>query len=359
VKAACDQCLRRPWLLAELSGHLDRVGSRLAELLELDDAELLDAVGGRRHTDLKRRLGRFDPQAARDRAARASLELICRCHVDYPALLWALPGPPAVLHVAGGLDRFIALAEQETVAIVGTRRPSSYGLDVARTIARGLVASGLTVVSGMAFGIDSAAHEGALSCGGMTIAVLPGGAERSHPASQRSLHRRIAAVGCAVSELPPHTKVWRWMFPARNRLIAGLSGMTLVVEASYGSGALITARWAQTLGRPLGAVPGRVTSPQAAGPNGLLKAGAQPITGAQDVLDVLYGAGVRRVSSDRRPEPDPELGRWLRAIADGHDTPAALARRGLPPERSLQVLSELELSGHIRREAGGRFVVMP
>jgi DNA processing protein len=356
---ACDKCLGRSWLLAALGGHLERTGSRLAELLELDDEELISAVGGRHRPHLQARLGDLDPQAARDQAAQAGLELICRCDHDYPPLLWALPSPPAVLHVAGGLDRFTALAQAETVAIVGTRRASSYGLDVARTLARGIAASGVTVLSGMAFGIDSAAHEGALSAGGATIAILPGGAERAHPASQRSLHRRITASGCAVSELPPGAKVWRWMFPARNRLIAGLAGMTLVVEAGHESGALITSRWAETLGRPIGAVPGRVTSPQAAGPNRLLKQGAVPITSAQDVLDVLYGAGVRRASRDWRPEPEPELRRWLRAIADGHNTPAALANQGLAPERCLEVLSALELSGHIRRQLGGRFAVMP
>lgn len=356
---ACEECLRRPWLLAALGGHLERTGSRLAELLELDDDELISAVGGRHRADLRLGLRRFDPQVARDRVAQADLELICGCDREYPALLWGLPSAPAVLHVAGGLDRFVVLAEQETVAVVGTRRPSSYGLDVARTLGRGLAASGVTVVSGMAFGIDSAAHEGALSAGGATIAVLPGGPERSHPASQRRLHRRITAAGCAVSELPPGGDVWRWMFPARNRVIAGLSAITVVVEAAHGSGALITARWAETLGRPVGAVPGRVTSQQAAGPNCLLKNGAQPITSTQDVLDVLYGVGVRIASRGRRPEPEPELRRWLSAIADGHDTPAALVGLGLDADRSLQVLSALELSGHIRREPGGRFTIMP
>lgn len=356
---ACANCLRRPWLLAALGGHLERAGSRLAELLELDDEDLIDAVGGRHRAELQTRLREFDPQTAHDRAAQAGLELICRCDHDYPAVLWALPSAPAVLHVAGNLDRFADLAEQETVAIVGTRRPSSYGLDVARTLARDLAASGVAVVSGMAFGIDSAAHEGALSAGGATLAILPGGAERAHPASQSGLYRRITATGCAVSELPPGRKVWRWMFPARNRLIAALTAMTLVVEADHGSGALITARWTETLGRPVGAVPGRITAPQARGPLELLKRGAHPITATQDVLDVLFGVGIRSASAAERPPPEPELQCWLSAINDGHDTPAALARLGLSPERCLQVLSALELSGHIRRAAGGRFAVMP
>jgi DNA processing protein len=356
---ACETCLRRPWLLAALAGHLDRTGARLPDLLELDEQGLLGALAGRRRAELERQLTDFSAQTARRRACQSGVELICRCSSEYPERLRALPSPPAVLHVVGGLERFVDLARGETVAIVGARRPSGYGADVARTLARAVAASGLAVVSGLAHGIDSAAHEGALAVGGGTIAVLAGSAERAQPASRRGLHRRILCTGSVVSELPPGSEVWRWMFPARNRLIAGLAAMTIVVEAGDRSGALITAHWAQSLERAVGAVPGRITSPQAVGPHQLLSDGAQLVTGPQDVLDALYGRGVRSASADERASLDPELGRWLRAIADGHDTPAALARQGLSPERGLQVLSTLELSGHIRREAGGRFAVMP
>jgi DNA processing protein len=359
MSTACDDCLARPWLLAALAGHLERTGSRLSELLALEDTDLLRAVGGRRRAALERQLADFDPAAARHRANQAGLEIVCRCHDVYPDGLRALPNPPAVLHVAGGLSCFLKLLRGPPVAVVGTRRPSTYGLDMGRALGRALAASGLTVLSGMAHGIDSAAHEGALAADAGTIAVLPGSAERAHPASRRSLHRRILAGGSAVSELPPGSRVWRWMFPARNRLIAGLAAMTVVIEARERSGALITAGWAGELSRAVGAVPGRVTSPQAAGPHLLLQDGAHLITGAQDVLDVLYGPGVRNAGRTRYPALEPELRRWLTAIADGHDTPAALARLGLAPERALQVLSALELSGHIRRGAGGRFAVMP
>jgi DNA processing protein len=356
---ACAGCLRRPWLLAELAGHLDRAGARLPDLLELDDLDLLRAVAGQRAARLERRLARFDPSRARAGAARAGVEAICSCHTDYPERLLDLPSPPRVLHVAGGLARFLALIEGEPVAVVGTRRPTGYGLDVARMLGRGLAASGLTVIGGMANGIDSIAHDGALSVGGGTIAVLAGTAERPYPASRRALHRRILTTGAAVSELPPGTQVRRWMFPARNRLIAGLSAMTVVVEAAERSGALLTARWTDQLERPLGAVPGRITTRQAAGPHRLLADGARLITDPQAVLDVLYGSGVRSAAAHARASLDPKLRRWLGAIADGHDTPAALARAGLPPEEGLRVLSALELTGHIRREPGGRFAVLP
>jgi DNA processing protein len=356
---ACDTCLRRPWLLSILAGHLDRAGRRVRELLDLDDADLMAAVAGRRRASLERQLERFDPWAAREEAGQVGLELICRCDPLYPSRLWRLSTPPAVLHVAGDLEHFLGIATGEPVAVVGTRRPSAYGLDMARALGRSLAAAGVTVVSGMAQGIDASAHEGALTPGGATVAVLAGSADRAYPSSRRALHRRIVAAGAVVSELPPGASVRRWMFPGRNRIIAGLSAMTVVVEAGERSGALLTASWASRLGAPVGAVPGRVTSPQAAGPHRLLSEGARLVRDAQDVLDALYGAGAPTASADRRASLDPDLRMWLDAIASGHDTPDALGRIGLPTERGLQALSRLELKGYIRRAPGGRFAVLP
>jgi DNA processing protein len=148
------------------------------------------------------------------------------------------------------------------------------------------------------------------------------------------------------------------MFLARNRIIAALAAMTVVVEAGEYSGALVTARLARELERPVGAVPGRVTAPQAAGPNGLLAAGARVVRGPQDVLDHLFGAGVRR-AADARPRPPVELRALLAAVADGHDTIAALTRVGFEPERGLTGLAALELGGYLRRAPGGRFTVAP
>ncbi len=356
---ACSTCLRRPWLLSALSGHLDRAGARLPELLELGDEELLSAVGGRQRPQLEADMVRFAADSARAQARRVRLELICWCQSDYPERLRELPSPPRVLYVSGGLDRFLALISGEPVAVVGTRRPSSYGRELARSVGRDLAATGLTVVSGMALGIDSAAHQGALDAGGFTVAVLAGGAERAYPASARDLYRRIGQTGAVVSELPPGTAVRRWMFPARNRLVAGLSAMTVVVEAGKRSGALLTAGWASSLARVLGAFPGRVTSHQAAGSNQLIADGARLLARAQDVLDALYGLGERQVASGPRGRLDPELARWLSEIAAGCDTPGALFRAGLSSEQGLRILTTLELAGYIRREAGGRFVVVP
>ncbi|HEY2770270.1 MAG TPA: DNA-processing protein DprA [Solirubrobacteraceae bacterium] len=356
---ACDRCLARAWLLARLAPHLERVRNRIEELLALDDGPLLDAVGGRDRTQIAGELARFDAAEARTRAAAAGIHQMCSCEEHYPAQLLALDNAPAVLHLAGRRERLDAVADQDAVAVVGARRASQYGLDVARSLAAQLGAAGLPVVSGMALGVDSAAHAGALGSGTPTVAVLPGSPERPYPAAKRALYRRIVEHGAAVSELPPGTDVWRWMFPARNRIIAGLAAMTVVIEAGERSGSLVTARIARELERPVGAVPGRVTSALAAGPNGLLASGALIVRGAQDVLDHLYGAGIRIAPADSRPPVEGEQAALLALIADGADTPAAMARAGVAVECGLAALAALELAGYVRREAGGRYAIVP
>ena len=354
----CDACLARSWLLGRMAGHIDRARGRIDSVLELAEDELIPALGGQEQDRLRREFEQVDLSAVRSSLASARLESICRCDPAYPPALRDLPAPPAVLHVAGGLPRLLALMDGDAVAIVGSRRATPYGLEVARALARGLSVSGVVVVSGMALGIDSAAHAGALEAGAPTVAVLPHSPERPYPAGQRPLHRRILAGGAAVSEFCPDTSVRRWMFLARNRIIAALAAMTVVVEAGEYSGALVTARVAGELGRPLGAVPGQITTPQAAGPNRLLAAGAGVVRGPQDVLDDLFGAGVR-LAGDARPQPPAELRGLLAAVAEGHDTLAALARAGFDPDTGLRGLAALELDGHVRRTPGGRFTVAP
>lgn len=359
MSEACHRCLARSWLLDRLGGHLDTARSRIGALLALGDAELIAAVAGRDRLDVERDLDALDTAQMLDRAARLGVATLCRCDPAFPAPLLALPAPPAVLHVAGGRASFLRLAGSEPVAVVGSRRASEYGLEMARSLGRALAVAGLPVVSGMARGIDTAAHQGALQYGA-TVAVLPGPAERPYPAGQRGLHRSIlAAGGVAISELPCGAAVRRWGFLARNRLIAGLSTLTLVVEAGERSGALVTSDWARELGRAVGAVPGRVTSPQAAGPNALLAGGACVIRDAQDVLDCVYGAGVRCARAEERSALSSEASRLLRALGDERPTGAALEAAGIPAARGLGVLAELELGGWIRRRPGGSFTVIP
>jgi DNA processing protein len=225
---------------------------------------------------------------------------------------------------------------------------------------RGLAAAGVTVVSGMALGVDSAAHAGALEAGGRTVAVLAGGADVPYPASKRALHARIAELGCVVSELPPGLGPHRWAFPARNRLIAALAHMTVVVEAAERSGSLITAEFAADLGREVGAVPGPVTTWRSAGANALLRDGATLVRDARDVLDAVLGVEDGRAATGShtaaRPPLEPRLHRLLDAVETGRDTVGALARHPAEVAEVVAGLTELELLGALRRVAGGRYV---
>jgi DNA processing protein len=354
---ACAGCLRRTWLLGRLAGHLDQVRDRIDALLELGDDELIAAVAGARADEVTGELRAFDPGGARARCDDAGEEAVCRCDPAYPDRLRDLGAPPAVLHVVGGAGRLGELVAGEPVAVVGARQASPYGVEIAGALGRGLGCAGVTVVSGMARGIDSAAHRGVLAVDGATIAVLAGGAERAYPASARGLHRGIPQRGVLVSELGPGTDTRRWMFLARNRIIAALSAMTVVVQGRAASGALVTARRAAELGRVVGAVPGPVTSRLSAGPHELLRGGAELVQGAQDVLDGLFGAGAPALADRRRGALSPELAALLEAIADGHEPSAAFARAGLDVDGGLAGLASLELGGWLRRGPGGRFSV--
>ena len=230
-----------------------------------------------------------------------------------------LPDPPAVLFAAGRAEAFDVLREEPAVAVVGTRQASPYGTEVAYAIGRGLGASGVPVVSGLALGIDGTAHRGCLDGRGVPIAVVACGPDVVYPRRHRGLHQRVCAEGLVLSELPPGTEPYRWSFPARNRIMAGLARLTLVVEAADPSGSLITADFAKDLGRCVAAVPGRVTSHVAQGTNSLLKEGAAAITGTDDVLDELFGVGVRQAPVARTPRSAPD-DPALRAVLEAADT---------------------------------------
>jgi DNA processing protein len=232
------------------------------------------------------------------------------------------------------------------VTVVGARRASSYGREVARELGRELAAAGLVVASGLAFGIDACAHRGALDAG-LTVAVLGCGADVAYPAAHRSLWRRLCERGLVFSELPPGTGAWRWTFPARNRIMAALAGMTVVVEAAKRSGSLITADLAADLGRDLGAVPGPVNSRASAGTNELLAGGACLVRDAQDVLDAMLGPGVRRAER-AGPRLEPELLGVLAAVESGEETcDAVAARLDLSGADASSALATLEALGYI------------
>ncbi len=359
-ESGCDRCLRRTRLLELLAPHVERArhARNLGQLLALDDDLLLHAVAGNGRRRIEVELEDFEPAAAREAAAARGLWIACRHDDSYPTRLLAAADAPAVLHGAGD-PRALPGVESPAVAVVGARRATPYGLEVARVLGRGLAAAGLPVVSGMALGIDSAAHAGALEAGGPTIAVLAGGADRPYPRSKATLYRRLLTSPgcCVVSEMPPGFTPFKWGFPARNRIIAGLADATIVVEAAERSGSLITAEMAQDIGRLVAAVPGAVTNPMAVGTNAMLRDGAELVRGAQDVLDSLLGVGAPTV----RPGPDPGLlpaglQRLLGRLDARPASSSALLEPGEEADSVVAGLVELELLGFARRVPGGAYV---
>jgi DNA processing protein len=359
TRGACTVCLRRSWLLAALGAPLDyrsRDRESLLELLALDDEALLAAVGGRRKTELKARWGEFDPG---ETVPALGVERICRHDRRFPQALdgaWA----PHALSVVGSPARLSELTAAPVAAIVGSRRATDYGMEMAKCLARGLAASGVTIASGLTDGVAVAAHAGALEAkGGSTVMVMGGGLDRACPARRRSLFERAVGCGCAVAELPCGWPARRWAQAASERIVAGLAGLTIVVEADASAAELAGARIAASLGRIVAAVPGRVTSRASCGAHELLMAGAHLVRGPHDALELLCGVDVAAVAG--AAATGIELPRTLRAtlerVGAGADTPNKLTRDGRDSAEVLLALSELELMGLIARGDGGRYVV--
>jgi len=288
----------------------------------------------------------FSPAEERASSVPASL-FVGQSEVDYPCQLRCLPAPPKSLWVVGRLPR----PGRRLVAIVGARAATAAGCERARTMAADLGRGGAAIVSGGAFGIDAAAHEGALAAGAATFAVLGCGTDIAYPDRHRGLFARIAKSGGVLSEYPPGTKPRAGQFPARNRIIAGLCEAVVVAEAAMRSGALITARLARELGRILLAVPG------SSGTDALLRAGhALAATSAEDVLAAL--AGELAAPAPAEPEEGP-VAAVVRAIAHGADTPSHLCKRlGVRLPELLAMLAEAELDGFVRRTAGDTYEVI-
>ena len=283
---------------------------------------------------------RFDEAAYLVRLRESGVWWIARSAPEFPPLLHAIHDPPPGLFVRGeaGAD----VLRRPTVAVVGARSCSPYGAQVARMLGRELAAAGLAVVSGLARGIDGEAHRGALEAGGITVAVLGCGIDRDYPAAHRELAARIRATGLTVSEYAPGVEPAPWRFPARNRIIAGLSAATVVVEARDRSGALITADLALEEGREVFAVPGEITSALSSGTNDLLKLGASPLTASGDVLDVFGIAAAESEPVALGSSAETVLAR----LRDGPASADELARAtGLAAGALASALTELELAG--------------
>ena len=278
----------------------------------------------------------------------------------YPALLAAIPSPPA-LDVRGAFTPDDALA----IAIVGARRATSYGIEVAESLAAELAARGVTIVSGLARGIDTAAHRGALAANGRTIAVLGSGIECVYPAENRPLTEKIIGQGAVVSQFPPTAEPLNYHFPARNRTLAGLALGVVVVEAAERSGALITAGLAAELGREVFAVPGRITSPSSRGANGLLRDGARLVGHWSDIVAELpepwrsaIGNAGTPAESAAPPPPGSDEARMLECLTvdDAQHIERLIARADVDAARAGAALTALELAGRARQLAGQRWV---
>jgi DNA processing protein len=294
---------------------------------------------------------------------------IMRGDASFPSRLAEIPDAPATLHVRGTLVDADALA----VAIVGSRRATPYGLEVAEMLAADLAARGVTIVSGLARGIDSAAHRGALRVGGRTLAVLGSGLDVIYPPENRRLAAEIAERGALVSQFVPGTPPLPHNFPTRNQVIAAMSLAVVVVEAAEKSGSLITARLAAELGREVLAVPGRITAPESRGANRLIQDGAHVAMGWEDVVAVLPERWKSCVVSDRsltgqvaaeaaldasKRSGVGATGSQILAVIgeDPIDIDHVIARSGLGAGRVSAALLELELEGRVRQIEGKRFV---
>lgn len=304
-------------------------------------------------------LGGFSWRERVERELRWCSNIACRvvtlAHAEYPALLRTVAAPPPVLYVRGAL----LPDDERAMAVVGCRNASHYGLSAARAIAGDLAQAGYTIVSGLALGIDAAAHAAALEAGGRTLAVLGHGLDRVYPPENRGLHDRLIETGAAISEFPLGMPPHKENFPRRNRLISGLALGVLVVEAAKKSGALLTAHWALEQGREVFAVPGQYDSRLSQGTHALIQEGAKLVTGFQDILDEIALTERRAAAAvPALPEIPPDLTSEQAAIVgvlehEGLPADPLAAACGLPVPRLLAELLCLEMRGLVRAAPGG------
>jgi DNA processing protein len=364
MSGVCTTCARRTWLLAMLGVRLDfkaRDLTRLWSVLELADLELIEAIGGRRRADLRAAYAAWEPEPAVRESPQANdgdnAERICRHDPAYPRSLREDPLAPHALSVRGGMGRLAGMLDERVVAIVGTRRASDYGMETARELGRGLAACGLVVASGLAEGIPTAVHAGALEAHGATLTVMAGGVERCSPAGCTSLYRRILERGCSISESRCTQRPRNWWQPARARILALLAELVIVVEAGEQPWEQACAHVAWSRGRHVAAVPGRVSSSASRGTNALLMNGARLVRGPQDALDVLHGMGAHQADRSASPPAlEPHLARVLERVGRGEDTMAKLIARDAESDEIALALVELELRGMLLRGDGGRYL---
>ena len=302
--------------------------------------------------------GAFDAEETRRRLAEGGFSVVTLADGGYPERLRETPDPPPALFVGGSLP------EAPAVALVGSRKASVTGIEAARRLGRALGERGVCVVSGLALGIDAASHEGALEAGGPAVGVLGCGVDVVYPRSNRALYEGVRGAGALVSEYYLGEAPLRWRFPARNRVISGLSDSVVVVEAAEKSGALITARYATDSGRDVWAVPGPLGFPECRGSNRLLADGAGVLWDVEEFVDAVAPADRPAPSARLTVAAPPELPEHEKAALMGVGLEPTevdvIARRvagsGVGVRELLPALALLELKGYVRRGAGGAFV---
>ena len=315
------------------------------------------------HVALRRRSGQARAEEIHTWARREGLHILLTGSPDYPELLDEIHDPPPLLYARGNLDALRA----PRVAIVGTRRPTLYGQRMAEEFGADLGERGVAVVSGLARGIDAAAHRGCIARDGITIAVLGSGIDIIYPRENQQLANRIASKGLIVSEFPPGTSPAPYNFPIRNRIVSGMSLGTLVIEAGERSGSLITARLAMEQNREVFALPGNITTPQSLGPNYLIKQGAKLVQSWRDIVEELPEEIRHHIllkedaQTPDKPElnvvPEKAMPVWKRLqIDEAIHFEQLLTDVGGDVSRLSGLLLELETSGHIRQLPGNLYV---
>ena len=297
----------------------------------------------------------IDPQRELERLEEAGVRPIPRFHSAYPARLREIADPPPLIYVRGAM----APQDEWALALVGTRRATAYGRQAAGELARDLATNGVTVVSGLARGIDTIAHRAALDAGGRTIAVLANGLDTVYPPENRGLASEIAEAGALISDYPLGTKPRAEFFPRRNRIMSGVSLGTLVVEGDVKSGAMITARFAGEQNREVFAVPGSIFAPQSRGPLSLIRDGATPVASVEHVLEALNLTMIgAQMDFGRAAPPASEDERALMEVLtrEPRHVDEVVRDTGLAAARVSATLALLELKGQVRDLGGMQYV---
>jgi DNA processing protein len=307
-------------------GKLEARFGTLSDAWQASRADLIAAgIDQKTAGEVVEQRPRIDPDGEMARLEQIGVRAVHRRSPDYPALLAETYDAPSVIYLKGQLTP----ADSRAVAVVGTRGPTTYGREMARRVAYDLAAAGVTVVSGLARGVDGISHKSALEAGGRTVAVMGGGLDSIYPPEHTSLAARIAESGAVVSEYPLGMRPLAEHFPRRNRVISGLSLGVVVVEADMDSGAMITVKWALEQDREVFAVPGAVLSAKSNGPNWLIQQGAKLVTNFQDVLEELNIAGLQTPRQGEMLGGSVETGA-ADSGSRGGDAPGAHPREALP-----------------------------